>query len=128
MTSSRVWGAAWAACVLALLQAALLLRIVESAGSLVNQLPVDATGAIDYAKLERVRSNSRYSGSISDLAQQLVVETDLVSLKTHNVNRFSHLSLQDRFSHRSLQEAVCAGHHAHLSGNKTKAARFTEGK
>jgi hypothetical protein len=75
MTSIRDREAARAACVLVLL----LLSVVESARPLVDQLPIDATGSIDYAKLERVRSNSRYSGTVAELVQQLVQEPDLVS-------------------------------------------------
>lgn len=75
MISIRFREAARAACVLLLL----LLNAVESARPLVDQLPLDSTGTIDYAKLERVRSNSRYSGTVAELVQQLVQEPDLVS-------------------------------------------------
>jgi hypothetical protein len=75
MSFISIREAARPACVLVLL----LLSVVESARPLVEQLPIDSTGTIDYAKLERVRSNSRYSGTVAELVQQLVQEPDLVS-------------------------------------------------
>jgi hypothetical protein len=76
MISTRVRAAAGAASVLVLL---LISPLVESARPIAGQLPIDATGAIDYAKLARVRRNSRFRGTTSELAQHLVQNADLVS-------------------------------------------------